>query len=41
MQTGELMSILSNDTNGLEQFLDSTMGETIQLGVLILSDGNT
>ena len=41
MQTGELMSILSNDTNGLEQFLDSMMGEAIQLGVLILSDGNT
>lgn len=36
MQTGELMSILSNDTNRLEQFLDSMMGEAIQLGVLIL-----
>ena len=41
IQTGELMSILSNDTNGLEQFLDSMMGETIQLGVLILSDRKT
>lgn len=36
MQTGELMSILSNDTNRLEQFLDSMMGEAIQLGVLLL-----
>ena len=36
MQTGELMSILSNDTNRLEQFLDSMMGQAIQLGVLIL-----
>ena len=36
MQTGELMSILSNDTNRLEQFLDSMVGEAIQLGVLIL-----
>ena len=36
MQTGELISILSNDTNRLEQFLDSMMGEAIQLGVLML-----
>ncbi|MFC4449932.1 ABC transporter ATP-binding protein [Halorussus aquaticus] len=35
-QTGELISILSNDTNRLEQFLDSMMGEAIQLGVLML-----
>ncbi|UPW00142.1 ABC transporter ATP-binding protein/permease [Halorussus gelatinilyticus] len=35
MQTGELISILSNDTNRLEQFLDSMMGEAIQLGVLM------
>lgn len=39
MQTGELMSILSNDTNRLEQFLDSMMGEAIQLGVLLLGTG--
>ena len=36
VQTGELMSILSNDTNRLEQFLDSMMGEAIQLSVLVL-----
>ncbi len=35
VQTGELLSILSNDTNRLEQFLDSMMGEAIQLGVMI------
>ena len=39
MQTGELMSILSNDTNRLEQFLDSMMGNAIQLGVLMLGTG--
>jgi len=36
MQTGELMSILSNDTNRLEQFLDDMMGNAIQLIVLML-----
>jgi ATP-binding cassette subfamily B protein len=36
MQTGELMSILSNDTNRLERFLDNLMSEAIQLGVLII-----
>ncbi len=35
VQTGELISILSNDTNRLEQFLDSMMGELIQLIVLM------
>ena len=35
VKTGELLSILSNDTNRLEQFLDSMMGEAIQLGVMI------
>ncbi|MEF8853112.1 MAG: ABC transporter ATP-binding protein [Haloarculaceae archaeon] len=35
MQTGELMSILSNDTNRLERFLDNMMGEMIQLVVLM------
>ncbi|GAA0249978.1 ABC transporter ATP-binding protein [Haladaptatus pallidirubidus] len=35
VQTGELISILSNDTNRLEQFLDSMMGEAIQLAVLM------
>ncbi|QPV62612.1 ABC transporter ATP-binding protein [Halosimplex litoreum] len=36
VQTGELISILSNDVNRLEQFLDSMMGELIQLIVLML-----
>ncbi|WP_202614478.1 ABC transporter ATP-binding protein [Halostella litorea] len=36
VQTGELMSILSNDTNRLEQFLDDMMSQAIQLGVLLL-----
>jgi len=36
VQTGELMSILSNDTNRLERFLDNMFGESIQLGVLIV-----
>ncbi len=36
VQTGELMSILSNDTNRLERFLDDMFGQAIQLTVLIL-----
>ncbi len=36
VQTGELMSILSNDTNRLELFLDDMMGQMIQLCVLVL-----
>ncbi|MFC7056858.1 ABC transporter ATP-binding protein [Halovenus salina] len=36
VQTGELMSILSNDTNRLEQFLDDMFGQAIQLTVLIV-----
>ena len=36
VQTGELMSILSNDTNRLEQFLDDMMGQLLQLSVLIV-----
>lgn len=36
VQTGELMSILSNDTNRLERFLDNMFGESIQLIVLIV-----
>ncbi len=36
VQTGELMSILSNDTNRLERFLDNMFGESIQLSVLIV-----
>ena len=36
VQTGELMSILSNDTNRLERFLDDMFGQAIQLSVLIV-----
>ncbi|WP_458206370.1 ABC transporter ATP-binding protein [Haladaptatus sp. NG-SE-30] len=35
-KTGELMSILNNDTNRLELFLDNMMGSAIQLLVLII-----
>ncbi|WP_440008784.1 ABC transporter ATP-binding protein [Halomicrococcus sp. SG-WS-1] len=38
-RTGELMSILSNDTNRLELFLDNMMSSAIQLGVLVLGIG--
>ena len=38
-RTGELMSVLNNDTNRLELFLDNMMGAAIQLGVLILGIG--
>jgi ATP-binding cassette subfamily B protein len=36
VQTGELLSILSNDTNRLERFLDDMFGQAIQLTVLIV-----
>ena len=36
MKTGELMSILNNDTNRLELFLDNMMSSAIQLGVLVV-----
>jgi ATP-binding cassette subfamily B protein len=36
MKTGQLMSILNNDTNRLELFLDNMMSSAIQLGVLIV-----
>ncbi|WP_135830084.1 ABC transporter ATP-binding protein [Halorussus halobius] len=38
-QTGELMSVLSNDANRLELFLDDMMSSAIQLGVLLLGIG--
>ena len=38
-QTGELMSILNNDTNRLELFLDNMMSSAIQLVVLVLGIG--
>jgi ATP-binding cassette subfamily B protein len=36
MKTGHLMSVLNNDTNRLELFLDNMMSSAIQLGVLIV-----
>ncbi|SIR03451.1 ATP-binding cassette, subfamily B [Haladaptatus litoreus] len=38
-KTGELMSILNNDTNRLELFLDNMMGSAIQLVVLVIGIG--
>lgn len=38
-RTGELMSILNNDANRLELFLDDMMSSAIQLGVLLLGIG--
>ncbi|WP_231183760.1 ABC transporter ATP-binding protein [Haladaptatus sp. DYF46] len=38
-KTGELMSILNNDANRLELFLDNMMGSAIQLLVLIIGIG--
>jgi ATP-binding cassette subfamily B protein len=35
-QTGQLMSVLNNDTNRLELFLDNMMGAAIQLGVMVI-----
>ena len=36
-QTGEMMSILSNDVNRLEQFLNEGMNSTIRLAAMILA----
>ncbi len=38
-KTGELMSILNNDTNRLELFLDNMMGSAIQLLVFVVGIG--
>ncbi|MCU4744043.1 ABC transporter ATP-binding protein/permease [Halobacteria archaeon AArc-m2/3/4] len=39
MQTGQLMSILNNDTNRLELFLDNMTDSAIQLAVLVVGIG--
>ncbi|MFC4988002.1 ABC transporter ATP-binding protein [Saliphagus infecundisoli] len=39
MQTGQLMSILNNDTNRLELFLDNMTDSVIQLVVLVIGIG--
>ncbi|MFB6110386.1 MAG: ABC transporter ATP-binding protein, partial [Halodesulfurarchaeum sp.] len=38
-QTGELMSILSNDVNRLERFLNEGMNGALRLGVMVLAIG--
>ena len=38
-QTGELMSILSNDVNRLERFLNEGMNGALRLGVMVLGIG--
>jgi len=38
-QTGELMSILSNDVNRLERFLNEGMNGSLRLGVMVLGIG--
>ncbi len=38
-KTGELMSVLNNDANRLELFLDNMMGSAVQLFVLIVGIG--
>ncbi len=38
-KTGELMSVLNNDANRLELFLDNMMGSAVQLLVLIIGIG--
>ena len=38
-QTGELMSILSNDVNRLEQFLNDGLNSTFRMGVMVVGIG--
>ena len=38
-QTGELMSVLSNDVNQLEQFLNEGLNSVFRLGVMVLGIG--
>ncbi|APE96271.1 ABC transporter ATP-binding protein [Halodesulfurarchaeum formicicum] len=38
-QTGELMSILSNDVNQLERFLNEGMNSALRMGVMVLAIG--
>jgi ATP-binding cassette subfamily B protein len=34
--TGEIMSILNNDTSNLETFFDNAVGESVRIGVIVL-----
>lgn len=35
METGEIMSILNNDTGNLERFFDNVLGESVRIAVLV------
>jgi len=35
-ETGEVMSILNNDTSNLEVFFDNALGDTVRIGVLVV-----
>jgi len=35
-ETGEVMSILNNDTSNLETFFDNALGDSIRIGVIVL-----
>ena len=35
-ETGEVMSILNNDTSNLETFFDNALGDSVRIGVLVL-----
>ena len=35
-ETGEVMSILNNDTSNLETFFDSALGDAVRIGVIVL-----
>jgi ATP-binding cassette subfamily B protein len=35
-ETGEVMSILNNDTNNLEIFFDDVMGQSVRIGIIVL-----
>ena len=35
-ETGEVMSILNNDTNNLEVFFDNVLGQSVRIGVIVV-----
>ena len=35
-ETGEVMSILNNDTSNLETFFDNALGDTVRIGVIVV-----
>jgi ATP-binding cassette subfamily B protein len=35
-ETGEIMSILNNDTSNLEVFFDNALGDTVRIGVIVV-----